>query len=294
MSRQCPVCGGNGETGVFPYATHWNGKEFSYIRCSECRSTFVDPVPDAEDFEKMYSKENYHDEHYSECAVEKYSGSAMLLRSQVGGGKTLLDFGCGNGAFLMAAKTAGFRCAGVEMDAKTIEFASSNSGCPVYTLKQLQLRNERFDVIHMGDVLEHLPDPVTLFEDLKAFLNEGGMFFVEGPLENNPSPVYFSARLFGLVKKIIGISVVGNHAPTHLLRVSATAQQKFFSKRLQFDEQYFEVYETGWPYLLPESRGISIKILIGRFAKVLEGMHFGKVVFGNRFYGLYKIDKSQR
>jgi len=293
MSRPCPVCGGSGEKPVFPYATRWNDKQFNYICCSDCRSTFVDPVPDAADFEKMYSKENYHNEHYSECAVEMYSGSAMLLKAQVGSDNTLLDFGCGNGAFLAASKAAGFQCTGVEIDSETIKFAGGNSGCPVYTLEQLQQRNDRFDIIHLGDVLEHLPDPAKLFEELKMLLNEGGMFFVEGPLENNPSPVYYCARLFGFTKKVARISTRGTHAPTHLLRVSATAQQEFFTKRLGYKEKFFKVYETGWPYLLPTSTGVSVKILIGQFAKALSGLKLGKHVFGNRFYGLYEVNDDE-
>lgn len=45
---------------------------------------------------------------------------------------------------------------------------------------------QRFDAIHLGDVLEHLPHPASLLRELEPL---GGVFFIEGPLENNPSLV---------------------------------------------------------------------------------------------------------
>ena len=33
-------------------------------------------------------------------------------------------------------------------------------------------------------------------------IDDNGLFFIEGPLENNPSPVYYASLLFGWIKKI--------------------------------------------------------------------------------------------
>src|ERR1700694_4504018 len=108
IARTCPICRGPGYRPAFSFRPIWNGKEFRYLACGQCRATFVDPIPDAADFELMYSKSNYHDEYYSIPAIEKYRGSARLLKSLVGSKVQLLDFGCGNGSFLSAAKLEGF------------------------------------------------------------------------------------------------------------------------------------------------------------------------------------------
>lgn len=294
MTRPCPVCGGKGERQVFPYRTTWNGKTFQYIECRGCGSTYVDPSPTELDFQKMYSKVNYHNEHYSECSVKNYRKSTSLLRSQVENVTTLLDFGCGNGAFLAAAKEDGFTATGVEFDSETILFASENSGCPVFTLNEIMERGEKFEVIHLGDVLEHLPDPASLFKELESLLVDNGVFFVEGPLENNPSPVLFSARLFGWAKKNIKAGAGGTHAPTHLLRVSESAQRNFFMRRLGYREHYFSVSETGWPYLLPDGSTGLLKNMIGRFAVLLSGVRLGPIVFGNRFYAICKPEPIEK
>ena len=293
--RQCPVCGGQAKRPAFPISTCWNGKEFLYMACGRCGSTFVDPVPDAADFEKMYSKENYHNEHYSTCAVGKYRDSMKLLKDLAGDKNTLLDFGCGNGSFIAVAKEQGFDCTGVEIDAETIRFAQNNSGCPVYTWEELRTRENRFDVIHLGDVLAHLPDPASLMIDLATLLQPGGLIFVEGPLENNHSLVYFSTLFFAWVKRLSGQFVPGHHAPTRLFFDTAHAQKEFFSKRLGFREIEFRVYETGWPYYLPgENLSFSpanfLKSIIGRLAVLISGVSVGNgVVFGNRFSGFYTV-----
>ena len=295
MIRSCPMCGGKSGKIAFPFSTYWNKKKFNYFSCSSCKSTYVDPKPDSIDFEKMYSKKNYHDLHYSEYNNalsefnnKEYRQSISLLKKHVKDKITLLDFGCGNGLFLSLAKKSGFDCIGVEIDSETIKFARKNSGCPVISYDLLLRKEKKFDIIHLGDVLEHLSEPFLLIKELKKLLNDNGLFFVEGPLENNPSPVYFSSLLFGWIKKIFIHSFIANDAPTHLFRVNASAQKLFFTKRLGFHEIYFEIYETGWPYHTSNDKSNIIKNIIGHVAKSISGVRLGKVVFGNRFYSLYK------
>ncbi len=291
--RPCPICSGAANGAAFPFSTEWNGKRFSYVRCAGCATTFVDPSPDEEDFAKMYSKANYHDEHYSVVAVEQYRQSIRILKGLVGDKVSLLDFGCGNGSFISAGKQEGLYCVGVEMDADTIRFAQANSGCLVLTLDALKQSGRLFDVIHLGDVLEHLPQPADLLRDLESLLRPGGMFFVEGPLENNPSAVYTTARLFAWGAALLGRRKAGHHAPTHLFRVDASNQRAFFVGRMKYRERHFAVYETGWPYYNADepfrlAPGFIVKSTIGLIAVALGGARApsgGR--FGNRFSGLF-------
>lgn len=53
---------------------------FHYLRCRDCRTVFVDPVPDAACFAQMYDKATYHDSFYSANDLTPYQQAAALLR----------------------------------------------------------------------------------------------------------------------------------------------------------------------------------------------------------------------
>ena len=55
-SRSCPICGGLSCSQKFPYATRFNGIDFSYLKCPRCTTVYVDPIPDSQTFAKIYAK----------------------------------------------------------------------------------------------------------------------------------------------------------------------------------------------------------------------------------------------
>ncbi|MFY9656540.1 MAG: methyltransferase domain-containing protein, partial [Methylocystis sp.] len=229
-ARSCPLCGGAAGERSFPYATRFNGVNFDYWRCQACSGVFVDPIPDTETFAKMYAKSAYHDVHYVECESPHYRESAALLTKFLPAGASVLDYGCGLGLFLRALDEQGFSATGVEFDREAAEMAAKVSRCPAYALEELAERQAEasLDALHLGDVLEHLGDPAKTLDALLSLVKPGGLLFVEGPLENNSSPVYWSARFAGAMKRFLKRGFVGSGAPTHLLRVDGAQQQAFF------------------------------------------------------------------
>lgn len=249
-TRACPICEGPASGLSFPYQTVWNEKSYDYRRCRDCGSTFVDPAPAEEDLKAIYAWANYHARHYAEADRSQYGHSLDVLRRNTPGKTTLLDFGCGAGAFLTAAKEAGYDCAGVEYEETAIAMAQASSGVPVMSLDALLETGRRFDIVHMSDVLPHLPDPAAMLRSLETLLAPGGLFFIEGPLENNASLVYYTASMTKTVRRWLGHRAPGVAAPTMLYRVGRQAQRVFFTERMGYKEIHFEVYETGWPYFV--------------------------------------------
>ena len=117
-----------------------------------------------------------------------------------------------------------------------------------------------------------------MYKTLKQ-LKVGGVLFVEGPLEINPSLIYYSALFFALIKNVFYKSISSSRAPTHLFRVGAKQQLNFFHRFDDLELVYWEVYETGFPY----SHGNSIKKLIAKTGEFFSGKSFFGFVFGNRF-----------
>jgi len=291
--RQCPICGGSAGTRAFPYKTRFNDAVFDYVRCRSCSSVFVDPVPDANTFALMYSKASYHDAHYIDCESAHYGSSARLLRAFLPVGASVLDYGCGLGLFLKALKVEGFSAVGVEFDKKAAVYAAKNADCLVFSIAGffLQRNKASYDALHLGDVLEHLPEPAETLRELLAFVKPGGLLFVEGPLETNPSPVFWAARLFGAAKRRVKPILTGSSPPTHLLRVNAAQQLAFFTRVAPgLARLHWDVHETGWPY----ANGGALKRAIAGAAALLGGKRIFGVTFGNRFRGVFRLPDAAK
>jgi 2-polyprenyl-3-methyl-5-hydroxy-6-metoxy-1,4-benzoquinol methylase len=279
-ARSCPICGGHSASTTFPSATIFNNIHFSYFKCIDCDSVFVDPIPDTDTFLKMYAKSAYHDCHYDGGEGEDYSKSALLLSNYLKSGSIVLDYGCGVGGFLKALSIQALVPFGVEFDVAAAKFAALNAKCTVVSVDDFRRNDKFFDAIHLGDVLEHLPNPTDTLTDLLRYLNPNGVLFVEGPLEVNPSLVFWFARIFAIFKRLLNPKFLSNHKPTHLFRTNADAQLDFFKRVCTgFSIIHWHIYETGWPY----SNGGFIKSTIARFAALIGGRNVAGVTFGNRF-----------
>lgn len=281
--RPCPICDGRAGQRAFPYAVHFAGHIFTYLRCSACRSVFVDPVPDAEVFVQMYDKSTYHDIHYGDSINSPaYGQSVDVLSNHVPARCRVLDYGCGAGGFLKACQECGFDVIGVEFDPAAARAVAETLGCPVMTVGEFDAADpgNQVDVIHFGDVLEHLPDPMQTLRDVLRCLRSGGWLYVEGPLEVNPSPVYYAALVFGVVKRRFTGGRIGAGTPTHLFRTHAAAQKHFFERLgLNYELVAWAIQETGWPY----SDGGLVKRCIAGVSRTIGGMRLGQITFGNRF-----------
>lgn len=285
-TRNCPLCGASAAGVTFPYATRFNNVRFNYLKCGGCSSGFVDPVPDRQTFERMYAKADYHDCYYEGKEGGAYAESVHLLKQYLPAGALVLDYGCGIGAFLKALGAEGFIPFGVEFDKDAAHFAGKNADCEALSVDDFlaQPNKPKFDAIHLGDVLEHLPDPTGTLKELLGFLKPGGLLFAEGPLEINPSPVYWAARFFGVAKRIVRPKFTASHAPTHLFRTGEKQQLAFFLRvEPHLNLKYWRVYETGWPY----ASGGTVKRAISGIAMRLGGRQLFEATFGNRFRGVF-------
>ena len=105
------------------------------------------------------------------------------------GGKTILDFGCGNGAQTVELANHARTVHACDIDAADIDvlrtFALENgitNIVPVlYNGKSLPLKNESVDAAVSFAVLEHVTDERTALQDIKRVLKKGGDFVISVP-----------------------------------------------------------------------------------------------------------------
>jgi SAM-dependent methyltransferase len=95
----------------------------------------------------------------------------------------LLDFGCGAGHFLGAARELGWETFGVEPLPGHAIYARARFGAEVVadTLREKSFRPYSFDLITAFQVFEHLPDPAGTLGRLAHLLKPGGALYVEVP-----------------------------------------------------------------------------------------------------------------
>ena len=92
-------------------------------------------------------------------------------------GKSVLDFGCGDGGYLHRAKTVAHKVCGVELETAVRE-ALKEEGIPCYkSIKE----TGTVDVVTMFHVLEHIDNPVPLLKEIAGHLSDGGQIIVEVP-----------------------------------------------------------------------------------------------------------------
>jgi len=96
--------------------------------------------------------------------------------------KSVLDFGCGAGGFLMKARAVSSRVAGVELEERLKGHFKEVS---LDVCSCLEDTASPFDVITLFHVLEHLKDPIGLLSKLKDKLADNGRLIIEVPSAND-------------------------------------------------------------------------------------------------------------
>jgi len=107
--------------------------------------------------------------------------------------KDLLDFGCGNGGFLIEAKSVAARVFGLELE-KRLKSHHESFGLTVF--ETLDNVDRKFDIITAFHVLEHLSDPAKEIRRLSGFLQKGGHIIVEVPNSDDAMLKLYKSEAF--------------------------------------------------------------------------------------------------
>lgn len=96
--------------------------------------------------------------------------------------RSLLDVGCGNGDFLADAQSLGMKVRGVETALSAVNVARERGlECDSGGVASLAEISERFDVIRLFHVLEHLDEPLESLRTIARALSPGGVMIIEVP-----------------------------------------------------------------------------------------------------------------
>lgn len=122
-------------------------------------------------------------------------GAHRKIINFVGSNKVILDVGCASGYLDAEYHRQGGKVFGIEVNvedaAKARDFCEDIFvGSVDQTLDVWPFRENKFDVIILGDVIEHLTDAPGVITKLASYLKQGGYFVI-----SVPNVAYFLIRL---------------------------------------------------------------------------------------------------
>ena len=159
------------------------GLSWTFFSCRSCGFVFANPAPAKKTVAEFYAV--LADEEYSredEGRGRNFSTILKRLRQFIAPGSRLLDVGAASGIFLNLARNAGYKVTGIEASAALVADADRLYGLKIFcgTVEQFSVR-EKFKVITLLDVIEHVTDPGAFLKILNGFLVPGGMLVIVTP-----------------------------------------------------------------------------------------------------------------
>jgi SAM-dependent methyltransferase len=159
--------------------------------------------PTEQNLRDYYANQYYQNEHanyrkvYSDLElgvikkrVELRASTALDLRKSHNKGR-LLDVGCGEGFTLAYFRELGWDIKGVDFSKAGVEQMNPSCAYAVtqgdvfYILSQYIESSAKFDLIWLGNVLEHVLDPIGLLKSLKNLLVGDGVLVITVPNDGN-------------------------------------------------------------------------------------------------------------
>jgi SAM-dependent methyltransferase len=167
-------------------------EEFEICTCSNCKVGWT-YVSNSIESEELYQDEVYQVVDNRKSIFERiiFSEARKILsnaKNLLPRASKLLDFGSGKGQFLWVAKESGWIGTGIETAAARADFASEFYQVKVIRefYSQGKVEGAPFDFITLNHVLEHLPQPVLLLNELlDSNLAKDGLVYIEVPRANS-------------------------------------------------------------------------------------------------------------
>ena len=184
----CYLCGGrdlelrfpgrhdvSAQPDVYACTSFGHGQHPPIWRCRSCGLLFQWPMPDPDDLIKAYGA--VEDPVYVGERDNRYFTFRRVL-AELGPphSRRLLDVGAYCGYFVDVAGQAGFRAEGTELSAWAVGQAKE-LGLMVHnqTVEERAASGDRYDILTMWDVVEHLEDPRAELEAAFRLLEPGGV-----------------------------------------------------------------------------------------------------------------------
>jgi len=200
--ERCWICDGRSlrrfhESGLDfqAYATQdpglhaYTGHRVWLVRCAACGHGQPEKLPTLPRFfDRMYDQQ--WDQAWVEDEFEGrskdfiFQGILRALKRRAGSSpRRLLDIGAHAGRFMSLAQQDGWTVEGIELNARTAACAARRTGAPVHQVNvhALGAGGHRYSAVTLTDVLEHVPEPLSVLNAIADIVEPGGSIGVKVP-----------------------------------------------------------------------------------------------------------------
>lgn len=176
-------------------------QEFQILHCESCGFKFTNPRPAAHEIGAFYQSEDYISHSNTNRGlinkvyqlVRNYTlKNKLRLIDKLHSKGTLLDIGCGTGAFLRTCSLAGWKVKGTEPDSNARAVASSDNQITIEPDFLTAYPDEQFDIITMWHVLEHVHLLSETLDKLRRNLSSDGKLVIAVPNSESYDAKYYS------------------------------------------------------------------------------------------------------
>lgn len=247
---------------------------FSIWECSDCTVRFTQDIPAADSIGKYYKSENYISHSNTSKGIvnrlyhivrKRTLKSKQKLISAISGISKgdLLDVGAGVGIFASHMKQQGWNVSGLEPDEDTRKRAYAQAGIVLEdTSVMFTWPAEKFDIITLWHVLEHVHDMHGYLNRLKDLLKSGGKMFIAVPNYKSYDAGYY--KEFWAAYDV----------PIHLYHFSPSGMEMLLKKHgLRLESIWPMWYDSFYVSMLSEkykkgSGGLIMGLLIGAISNL--------------------------
>jgi len=173
---------------------------------------------------------------------------------------SVLDIGCGTGSFLETASKNNWNVFGVEPNPKAAEIARNKNIKVSESIKAYE--GQKFDVVTLWHVLEHIPNLKETISQLEALVKPGGKLVIAVPNYNS-----YDAKKYKQFWAAYDV-------PRHLWHFSRSSMNILFSNKFKLEITKPMYFDSVYVSLLSEKyktgKSFSLKaICVGLYSNLL-------------------------
>jgi SAM-dependent methyltransferase len=193
-SRPCPVCLAQKARLLFrqTFCAFSEGgllTGYDLVVCAQCGAAYADRIPAREVFDIYYARMSKYEQsqrsgELSSTDTERFAQVADMLVPHLRPSSRIVDVGCATGGLLAELQKRGFpHLLGLDPSPACAAVAKRLYGIEVrtMTLHELTALQERFDVVVLTGVFEHLPELDESITSLRKILQPDGLLYIEVP-----------------------------------------------------------------------------------------------------------------
>lgn len=181
MNNQCILCGKR------KYQKIHTINSYSINRCTNCSLISTQPIPSQKKLDAYYRNFSFDDGFSFEKNLRIDAKRSLESLRRLGFRKgELLDIGCGAGFFMDEARKKGWNTTGIDTAKIPVNFARKKLKLNAIQKDfNLYITKQKFDIVSLQQVIEHLSNPNELLVKMKTLLTDNGAVCISTPNINS-------------------------------------------------------------------------------------------------------------